>query len=305
MSSSGGAIATGQLPPTAVIGAGANVPLATKAGTKIVNVPPFQAATAYPEGFCVLHEGGVYKRITAGTSGASWAADESHWELQLPASVVTTSGAQTIAGVKTFTSSPVVPVPTTAEQAARKATVEAETARAEAAEATKAPLASPALTGTPTAPTPTANANTTQIATAAAVHTAKGEAQSEAETLAAAAQSGAEGAATTALALKAPLASPALTGTPTAPTPTESDSSTKLATTAFAHEVATTAKSAAETASIPLTQKGAIRRRPARLGIPPTHGRASTFGGKRTNYRYGQRRTDRTRLGTSCANRWC
>ena len=37
----------------------------------------------------------------------------------------------------------------------------------------------------------------------------------------------------TALDLKAPLASPALTGTPTAPTPTAGDSSTKIATTAF------------------------------------------------------------------------
>jgi hypothetical protein len=40
------------------------------------------------------------------------------------------------------------------------------------------------------------------------------------------------------LALKAPLASPALTGTPTAPTPTSSDNSTKIATTAFVQEVA-------------------------------------------------------------------
>lgn len=38
---------------------------------------------------------------------------------------------------------------------------------------------------------------------------------------------------TNALALKAPLASPALTGTPTAPTPATTDSSTKLATTEF------------------------------------------------------------------------
>lgn len=38
--------------------------------------------------------------------------------------------------------------------------------------------------------------------------------------------------------LKAPLASPALTGTPTAPTPASSDSSTKIATTAFVQNVA-------------------------------------------------------------------
>jgi len=56
---------------------------------------------------------------------------------------------------------------------------------------------------------------------------------------------------------KAPIASPSFTGTPTAPTPSETTSSTQIATTAFTHAVATTAKNAAEAASIPLTQKGA------------------------------------------------
>lgn len=74
--------------------------------------------------------------------------------------------------------------------------------------AAKAPLASPALTGTPTAPTATAATSTTQLATTAF--------------------------ATTADNLKAPLASPTLTGTPTAPTATALDNSTKLATTAYA-----------------------------------------------------------------------
>ncbi|MDT9547743.1 MAG: hypothetical protein RI826_10480, partial [Chlorobium phaeovibrioides] len=40
-------------------------------------------------------------------------------------------------------------------------------------------------------------------------------------------------AAIAALDLKAPLASPSLTGTPTAPTPNSEDNSTKIATTAF------------------------------------------------------------------------
>lgn len=48
-----------------------------------------------------------------------------------------------------------------------------------------------------------------------------------------------------ALALKAPLASPALTGTPTAPTPTTGDSSTKVATTAFVRGEIDTAITAA------------------------------------------------------------
>ena len=42
---------------------------------------------------------------------------------------------------------------------------------------------------------------------------------------------------TTNLALKAPLASPALTGTPTAPTPSSADNSTKIATTAYVNSV--------------------------------------------------------------------
>jgi hypothetical protein len=70
-----------------------------------------------------------------------------------------------------------------------------------------APLASPALTGTPTAPTASAGTSTTQLATTAFVTTADN--------------------------LKANLASPALTGTPTAPTATGGTNTTQIATTAF------------------------------------------------------------------------
>ena len=72
---------------------------------------------------------------------------------------------------------------------------------------TKAPLASPTLTGTPTATTATAGTNTTQVATTAFT--------------------------TTALALKANLASPTFTGTPLAPTATAATNTTQIATTAF------------------------------------------------------------------------
>lgn len=65
----------------------------------------------------------------------------------------------------------------------------------------KAPLASPALTGTPTAPTATSTTNTTQLATTAFVQAQK--------------------------------ASPAFTGTPTAPTATSGTNTTQIATTAF------------------------------------------------------------------------
>lgn len=86
----------------------------------------------------------------------------------------------------------------------------------------KAPLVSPALTGTPTAPTASAADNTTKIATTAFVSGAI-------STLSTAVTS----AITSAVAGLAPLASPAFTGTPTAPTQSAGNNTTRLATTAF------------------------------------------------------------------------
>jgi hypothetical protein len=85
-------------------------------------------------------------------------------------------------------------------------------------DASRAALASPALTGTPTVPTAAALNNTTQVASTA---------------YADAAVSTLSGTVTTALALKAPLTSPALSGVPTAPTAAVSTNTTQLATTAF------------------------------------------------------------------------
>jgi len=105
--------------------------------------------------------------------------------------------------------------------------------------ALKANLASPALTGTPTAPTATAATNTTQIATTAFVRTEVANLVASApaaldtlDELAAALGDDANFATTTATAigLKAPLASPALTGTPTAPTAAAGTNSTQIAT---------------------------------------------------------------------------
>ena len=87
---------------------------------------------------------------------------------------------------------------------------------------TYAPLASPALTGTPTAPTASVDTNTTQVATTAYV---VGQAYAK-------------------------LASPTFTGTPSLPTGTTGvtqsagNNSTKLATTAYADSAATAAASA-------------------------------------------------------------
>ena len=94
-------------------------------------------------------------------------------------------------------------------------------------------LDSPAFTGTPTAPTPSLGDNTTRIATMAAIQAAIAALVNSSpgtldtlNELATALGNDANFAATTAasLALKAPLASPTFTGTPTAPTPTAADS---------------------------------------------------------------------------------
>lgn len=107
-----------------------------------------------------------------------------------------------------------------------------------------APLASPALTGTPTASTAAQNTNTTQLATTAFV---LGQASDTAPMMdgVAAAGTGTTFARTDHVhptdTSRAPLASPALTGTPTAPTASPGTNTTQLATTAFvAAQAATT-----------------------------------------------------------------
>jgi hypothetical protein len=103
-------------------------------------------------------------------------------------------------------------------------------------DSTRAPLASPGLTGTPTAPTAAVDTNTTQLATTAFV---LGQAASATPLI--------DGSATVGTATRyaradhvhptdstrAPLASPGLTGTPTAPTAAVDTNTTQLATTAF------------------------------------------------------------------------
>jgi len=172
------------------------------------------------------------------------------------------ANAQTVAGAKTFSTVP------KASQDASGGTDLVRKSQLDTLLGAKAPLASPALTGTPTAPTPTGATNTTQIATTAFVQTAlaglgagdmlksvydttnngKVDLAELAEAVAWTGVTGKPSSFTpaahthatsevtgldTALAAKAPLASPALTGTPTAPTAVTGTSSTQLATTAF------------------------------------------------------------------------
>jgi phage-related tail fiber protein len=110
--------------------------------------------------------------------------------------------------------------------------------------AAKAPLASPALTGIPTAPTPPKGTNTIQLATTefvlsevlGLVDSAPGALDTLKEL--AAALGNDPNFSTTVLnelAKKAPLASPAFTGTPTAPVVAPLDASQKIATTAHVY----------------------------------------------------------------------
>lgn len=107
---------------------------------------------------------------------------------------------------------------------------------------TYAPLASPALTGTPTAPTAEQGDSSTMLATTAFVNAAIlrliGAAPGALDTLEELANALGDDpnfatTVTNLIAEKAPSESPALTGTPTAPTPETGDSSTKIATTEF------------------------------------------------------------------------
>lgn len=113
-----------------------------------------------------------------------------------------------------------------------------------ASDTTRAPLASPALTGTPTAPTAAAGTNTTQIATTAFVNAEISNDRPFEATAGNIAMNGTQSAGSLDTVARgdhvhptdtsrAPLASPALTGTPSAPTAAVGTNTTQIATTAF------------------------------------------------------------------------
>lgn len=102
------------------------------------------------------------------------------------------------------------------------------------AASTYAPLASPALTGNPTAPTPATADNDTSIATTAFVK-AQGYLTS-APVTSVAGKTGAVTLVVGDVSGAAPLASPSLTGTPTAPTAAAATNTTQIATTAFVQQ---------------------------------------------------------------------
>lgn len=171
-------------------------------------------------------------------------------------------GTQTVGGAKTFSLVP------KSGQDANSGTDLVRKSQVDSLLSAKAPLASPTFTGSPTAPTAVAGTNSTQIATTAFVNDAiagfgagdmakstydtdnDGKVDA-AEVADVAPWAGITGKPTsftpsshshsiaqvtglqTALDAKAPLASPALSGTPTAPTAAAGTNTTQLATTAF------------------------------------------------------------------------
>lgn len=141
-----------------------------------------------------------------------------------------------------------------------------------AADALKANIASPTFTGVPAAPTAAPGTNTTQLSTTAFVQAAVTAliagapgALDTLKELADAINDDASFAATitTALALKAPLASPTFTGTPAAPTAAAGNSTTQLATTAF---VAANAVEFSGAQSLSTAQQAQAR---ANIGVLP------------------------------------
>lgn len=116
-----------------------------------------------------------------------------------------------------------------------------------AAVALRATIASPEFTGEPLAPTPSSSDSSTKIATTAYVTGAIAT-----STAAWRANASVQDAA---INLKAPINSPSLTGTPTAPTPDSSDISSNIATTAF---VSGLISSLATSSSIDISAKAPI-----------------------------------------------
>lgn len=156
---------------------------------------------------------------------------------------------------------------------------------------TRAPLASPGLTGTPTAPTPAADTNTTQLATTAFVVGQAGSATPLINGTAAvgtslrfARQDHVHPTDTT----RAPLASPTFTGTPAAPTPAADTNTTQVATTAFViGQASSTAGAALGTAAVGTSLKYAradhVHAMPTRSQIGAPTADVSNGGFKLTN----------------------
>lgn len=182
--------------------------------------------------------------VTPGTYGDATHIPEVTVEADGHVTAVTVGAAVAPIASPAFTGTPTAPTAAPLTDNTQVATtayadlaVGVEKTRALAAEALLAPLASPALTGTPTAPTAAADTNTTQIATTAFVDGQAGTATPIVDGTGAAGSSlrySRQDHVHPTDTSRAPLASPALTGTPTSPTNgTNTDNTTQIATDAF------------------------------------------------------------------------
>jgi hypothetical protein len=170
--------------------------------------------------------GSIYDAAGSAAAAQAFAIQRSNHTGTQTASTIsdfnTTSLAQLLTGYTTGT--PGTITSSTSLLTAIETLVANGSAFATSVASTYAPLNSPTFTGTPSIPTGTTGVtqsplnNSTNISTTAYADTAVGIEKTRA---------------LAAEALLAPLASPVLTGNPTAPTQTSGDNSTKLATTAF------------------------------------------------------------------------
>lgn len=185
----------------------------------------------------VINPGGTAMTITTGTlalAGNFATTGAFNTTLaQTASTTLTLPGSSGTLALTTDVSTAVAVETTRAEgaEATLSTAISAETTRAEAAEALLAPKASPTLTGTPAAPTATPGTNTTQLATTAYVQAAVGAVVAGVSSVNT--RTGAVTLALSDIPGAAPLASPALTGTPTTPTAAPSTNTTQVASTAF------------------------------------------------------------------------
>ena len=209
---------------------GAIVPVA---GDYNAYIAPFNKVNIYNPNECVIYNSVAYYCTATTTANANWNA--SQWATIVPSASSTVSGVVQLATT--------TPSMNGAAASGSLGTV-SDAGHIHPTDTTRAPLASPAFTGTPTAPTATLGTNTTQLATTAFVAAAVPVVTTSTPLINGTATIGSSGkwadgahvhpTDTT----RAPLASPAFTGSPTAPTQSQNDNSTNIATTAYADRAA-------------------------------------------------------------------
>lgn len=220
--------------------AGASVfaPLASPAFSGVPTAPTAATATSTGQ---LATTAFVHAAVTAATAGVA-SFNTRTGAVVLTAADVTGAGGALLAN-PAFTGTPTAPTATAGTSTTQVASTAFVAAAVSAGVAGFAPLASPAFTGTPTAPTAATNTNSAQLATCAFVANQIAAVSAGVTTF-----NGRSGAVSLiandiSAAGGALLASPALTGVPTAPTAPTADSSTALATTAFVQAAITAAVS--------------------------------------------------------------